>query len=94
MLLQMMLNGMKTRFVVNAVLGCFSLRGVLKGQGSLVVAMELDTNAHTFKFWVDGKPYGPGDSGVTGSLRWALGVDHFVIDDQDGMLLLCCADSS
>ena len=38
-----------------------------------IVTMELDTDAHTLKFWVDGKPHGPGyTSGVVGSLRWAL----------------------
>jgi hypothetical protein len=40
-----------------------------------VVTMELDTDAHTLKFWVDGKPHGPGfRSGVVGSLRWALSM--------------------
>jgi hypothetical protein len=37
--------------------------------------MELDTDAHTLKFWVDGKPHGPGyTSRVLGSLRWAMGA--------------------
>ena len=37
--------------------------------------LDTDTDAHTLKFWVNGKPHGPGfTSGVTGSLRWALSV--------------------
>ena len=37
--------------------------------------MQVDTDAGTLKFWVDGKPHGPGyTSGVTGSLRWATSV--------------------
>ena len=37
-----------------------------------VLAMQLDMDAGTLKFWVDDKPYGPGyTSGVTGPLRWA-----------------------
>jgi hypothetical protein len=37
------------------------------------VTMDLDTDAHTLKFWVDGKPHGPGfTSRVKGSLRWAM----------------------
>ena len=35
--------------------------------------MDLDADAHTLKFWVDGKPHGPVFmSGVKGSLRWAM----------------------
>ena len=38
--------------------------------------MQVDTNAGTLKFWVDGKPHGPGyTDGVTGPLRWATNVD-------------------
>ena len=37
-----------------------------------ILTMQVDTNAGTLKFWVDGKPHGPGfTSGVTGPLRWA-----------------------
>lgn len=40
-----------------------------------VLSMELDLDAGSLKFWVDGKPHGPGwSSGVTGSLRWAACV--------------------
>ena len=38
-----------------------------------IVGMELDTDAHTLKFWVDDKPHGPGYTRrVAGSLRWAM----------------------
>ena len=34
--------------------------------------MQVDTDAGTLKFRLDGKPHGPGyTSGVTGPLRWA-----------------------
>ena len=37
--------------------------------------MQVDTDAGTLKFWVDGKPDGPGyTSGVTRPLRWAATV--------------------
>jgi len=37
-----------------------------------VLTMQVDMDAGTLKFWVDGKPHGPGyTSGVTGPLRWA-----------------------
>ena len=40
-----------------------------------VLTMQVDTDARTLKFWVDGKPHGPGyTSGVTGPLRWATSV--------------------
>ena len=40
-----------------------------------VLTMQVDMDAGTLKFWVDGKPYGPGyTSGVTGPLRWATSV--------------------
>ena len=40
-----------------------------------VLTMQLDLDAGTLKFWVDGKPHGPGwTSGVTGRLRWATSV--------------------
>jgi hypothetical protein len=41
-----------------------------------IVTMELDTDAHTLKFWVDGKPHGPGFTSrmVVGSLCWALNM--------------------
>jgi hypothetical protein len=45
---------------------------VLEGQ---VLTMELDTDAHALKFWVDGQLDGAGfTSGVVGSLRWALSI--------------------
>jgi hypothetical protein len=38
-----------------------------------IVSMEADLDKGTLRFWVDGKPQGPGwDSGVTGRLRWAM----------------------
>jgi hypothetical protein len=40
-----------------------------------VLSMQVDMAAGTLKFWVDGKPHGPGyTSGVTGPLRWATSV--------------------
>ena len=40
-----------------------------------VLSMQVDKDAGTLKFWVDGKPHGPGyTSGVTGPLRWATTV--------------------
>jgi hypothetical protein len=42
-----------------------------------VLTMQLDTDAGTLKFWVDGKHHGSGyTSGVTGSLRWATSVGY------------------
>ena len=42
-----------------------------------VLTMQLDLDAGTLKFWVDGKPHGPGwTSGVTGRLRWATSIFH------------------
>jgi hypothetical protein len=38
-----------------------------------IVSMEADLDKGTLRFWVDGKPHGPGWSrGVTGRLRWAV----------------------
>ena len=40
-----------------------------------IVSMEADLDKGTLRFWVDGKPHGPGhSSGVTGWLRWAVSV--------------------
>ena len=40
-----------------------------------IVSMEADLDKGTLRFWVDGKPHGPGhSSGVTGRLRWAVSV--------------------
>ena len=40
-----------------------------------VLSMQVDTDAGTLQFWVDGKPHGSGyTSGVTGPLRWATNV--------------------
>ena len=40
-----------------------------------IVSMEADLDKGTLRFWVDGKPHGPGwSSGVTGRLRWAVCV--------------------
>jgi len=71
-----------------------SFSGVLFGNGKgdndmagwikpgQVLSMQVDTDAGTLKFWVDGKPHGPGyTSGVTGPLRWATTVGfkgHFI----------------
>ena len=41
-----------------------------------VLTVQVDTDAGTLKFWVDGKPHGPGYSGVTESLRWTSTVEH------------------
>jgi hypothetical protein len=44
--------------------------GIKEGQ---IVSMEADLDKGTLRFWVDGKPHGPGrGSGVTGRLRWAV----------------------
>ena len=46
--------------------------GINEGQ---VLTMQVDLDAGTLKFWLDGKPHGPGwTSGVTGRLRWATSV--------------------
>ena len=38
-----------------------------------IVSMEADLDKGTLRFWVDGKPHGPGwSSGVTGRLRWSV----------------------
>ena len=40
-----------------------------------VLTMQVDTDAGTLKFWLDGKPHSPGyTSGVTGPQRWATSV--------------------
>ena len=40
-----------------------------------IVSMEADLDKGTLRFWVDGKPHGPGwGSGVTGRLRWAVSM--------------------
>ena len=40
-----------------------------------VLTMQVDLDAGTLKFWLDGKPHGPGwTSGVTGRLRWATSL--------------------
>ena len=40
-----------------------------------VLTVQVDLDAGTLKFWVDGKPHGPSwTSGVTGRLRWATSV--------------------
>jgi hypothetical protein len=40
-----------------------------------IVSMEADLDKGTLRFWVDGKPHGPGwSSGVTGRLRWAVSL--------------------
>ena len=42
-----------------------------------VLTMQVDLDAGTLKFWLDGKPHGPGwTSGVTGRLRWATCVAY------------------
>ena len=67
--------------------GMFSGYGSLYGNGKYdddraggiepgqVMTMQMDTDAGTLKFWVDGKPHGPGyTSGVAGPLRWAISM--------------------
>ena len=40
-----------------------------------VLTIQVGLDAGTLKFWLDGKPHGPGwTSGVTGRLRWATSV--------------------
>ena len=40
-----------------------------------VLTMQVDLDAGTLKFWVDGKPHGPGfTSGLTGRLCWATSM--------------------
>ena len=40
-----------------------------------MLTTQVDLDAGTLKFWVDGKPHGPGfTSGVTGRLRWATSM--------------------
>jgi hypothetical protein len=42
--------------------------------------MELGTDAHTLKFWVDGKPFCPGFTNwVIGLLCWALSINLVAI---------------
>ena len=46
--------------------------GIKEGQ---VLTMQVDLDAGTLKFWLDGKPHGSGwTSGVTGRLRWATSM--------------------
>ena len=41
-----------------------------------MLTMQVDLDAGTLKFWVDGKPHGPGwTSEVTGRLRWAISAN-------------------
>ena len=52
---------------------CQAMAG--KIESGQVLTMQVDTDAHTLKFWVDGKLHGPGyTSGVTGPLRWTTSV--------------------
>jgi hypothetical protein len=45
---------------------------IIEGQ---IVSMEADLDKGTLRFWIDGKPHGPGwSSGVTGRLRWAVSL--------------------
>jgi hypothetical protein len=42
-----------------------------------IVSMEADLDKGTLRFWVDGKPHGPGYSSatlLTGRLRWAVSL--------------------
>jgi hypothetical protein len=42
-----------------------------------IVSMEADLDKGTLRFWVDGKPHGPGwSSGVAGRLRWAVSLHY------------------
>ena len=48
--------------------------GINDGQ---VLTMQVDLDAGTLKFWLDGKPHGPGyTSGVKGRLHWATRVEN------------------
>ena len=48
--------------------------GFINGDGQ-IVSMEVDLDKGTLRFWVDGKPHGPGwGSRVTGRLRWAVSL--------------------
>ena len=58
------------------------IEGIESGQ---VLTMQVDTDAGTLKFWVDGKPHIPGyTSGVTGPLRWATTVVTSIDIDWQG----------
>ena len=47
---------------------------VLPGQ---LVTMQVDLDKGTLRFWVDGKPHGPGyTDGVTGPVQWAVSVPY------------------
>ena len=40
-----------------------------------VLTIQVDLDAGTLRFWVDGQPHGPGwATGVTWPLRWAVSV--------------------
>ena len=40
-----------------------------------VLTMQVDLDKGTLRFWVDGKPHGPGYThGVTGPVQWAVSV--------------------
>ena len=42
-----------------------------------IASMEADFDKGALRFWVDGKPHGPGhSSGVTGRLRWAVSLGY------------------
>jgi hypothetical protein len=49
--------------------------GFIKEGQIVSISMEADLDKGTLRFWVDGKPHGPGhSSGVAGRLRWAVCV--------------------
>ena len=55
--------------------GKFSSNGAGHINDGQIVSMEADLDKGTLRFWVDGKPHGPGwSSGVAGRLRWAVSL--------------------
>ena len=42
-----------------------------------VLTAELDARSGSLRFWLDGKPHGPGfETGVVGDLRWAMSAGY------------------
>ena len=63
--------------------GCLHGNGKQRGNSAgeiksgQILTIEADLDKGTLRFWVAGKPHGPGyTSGVTGRLRFAISVDR------------------
>ena len=53
------------------------------------LTMQVDTDAGTLKFWVNGKPHGPGyTSGVRGPLQWATSMYSFEESGTDTVAIV------